>query len=227
MEHFNWFGLAVSHDYLHVATGLLSSCVAILIAYLARERLVRAGKDESPSGVISIKSFFEGVVTFVSALCEMVIGAEGKKFVGIFVSLFFFILVYNLVGLIPGMTPATENLNTTVALGVFSFAVYNFYGFKEHGISYLKQFMGPLLVLAPLMVIIELISHFVRPMSLGLRLYGNMVGDHTVLGIFLNLTPYVIPVLFYCLGIFVCFMQAFIFTMLSIIYVSMAISHDH
>jgi F-type H+-transporting ATPase subunit a len=76
-------------------------------------------------------------------------------------------------------------------------------------------------------VVIELISHLVRPFSLGLRLQGNMVGDHTVLSIFLDLVPYGVPVIFYCLGIFVCSMQAFVFTMLSMIYVSMAISHDH
>lgn len=125
------------------------------------------------------------------------------------------------------MTPATDNINTTLTLGLFIFIVYNYFGFREHGIHYLKQFMGPLLLLAPLMVIIEVISHLVRPMSLGLRLQGNMMGDHTVLGIFLDLVPYGLPIVFYGLGLFVCFMQAFVFTMLSMIYVSMAISHDH
>ena len=126
------------------------------------------------------------------------------------------------------MTPATDNINTTFAMGIFSFVVYNIYGIKEHGLAYVKHFLGPLLLLAPLMLIIELISHVVRPVSLGLRLQGNMMGDHTVLGIFLDLLPYTgVPVLFYMLGLFVCFMQAFVFTMLSMIYVSIAISHDH
>ena len=157
----------------------------------------------------------------------MVIGKKGRKFVPLFASIFLYVWFNNLLGLVPGMTPATENINTTVAIGLFSFAAYNYFGFKEHGISYLKQFMGPLLLLAPLMIIIELISHIVRPASLGLRLQGNMLGDHTVLGIFLDLVPYGIPVVFYFLGMFVCTMQAFVFTMLSMIYVSMAISHDH
>lgn len=157
----------------------------------------------------------------------MVIGEEGRKFVPLFGALFFFLLFNNIVGLIPGMTPATDNLNTTLGLGLFAFLAYNYYGFKEHGIGYLKQFLGPLLPLAPLMLIIELISHFVRPASLGLRLQGNMMGDHTVLGIFLDLVPYGLPVIFYCLGLFVCFMQAFVFTLLTMIYVSLAISHDH
>ena len=76
------------------------------------------------------------------------------------------------------------------------------------------------------MVLIELVSHIVRPISLGLRLKGNMMGDHAVLGVFLELVP-VVPIVFYFLGLFVCFMQAFVFTMLTMIYVSMAISHDH
>ena len=176
---------------------------------------------------LAFKAVFEALTDFILALCVMVMGEKGRKFTPLFASLFFIILVNNLLGLFPGMTPSTENLNTTFALGVFSFLLYNIFGAKEHGLSYIKQFLGPLLLLAPLMFIIELISHCVRPLSLALRLYGNIMGDHTVLGIFLNLTPYVIPILFYGLGLFVCFMQAFVFTMLSMIYLSMAISHDH
>ena len=130
-------------------------------------------------------------------------------------------------GLLPGMGAATGNINTTLALGVFSFLMYNIYGFKEHGPGYLKQLMGPVLFLAPLMFIIELISHLVRPLSLGLRLYGNMLGDHTVLSIFLDMTPFLVPVVFYFLGFFVCTIQAFIFTILSMVYISIALSHDH
>ena len=132
-----------------------------------------------------------------------------------------------MVGLIPGMTPATDNINTTLALGLFTFGVYNWYGVKEHGVKYINQFLGPLLFLAPFMFFLELISHAIRPFSLALRLWGNMMGDHTVLSIFLDLVPYGVPVVFYALGLFVCFMQAFVFSLLTMIYLSMAISHDH
>jgi F-type H+-transporting ATPase subunit a len=100
-------------------------------------------------------------------------------------------------------------------------------GLKENGVGYLKHFLGPLIWLAPLLLPIELISHMVRPASLGLRLAGNMTGDHTVLGIFLNLVPIGVPMVFYVLGLFVCFLQAFVFSLLSMVYISMATAHDH
>jgi F-type H+-transporting ATPase subunit a len=102
------------------------------------------------------------------------------------------------------------------------------YGIKENGIGYLQHFLGPIIWLAPIMLPIELISHMVRPFSLGLRLANVMMGDHTVVGIFLGLGPgVVLPIPFYLLGIFVCFVQAFVFTLLSMVYVAMATAHDH
>lgn len=232
MVHFNWTQLipGVGHHYVHVATALAAGGVLVVLSVLGRLALGFGDQAVAPAGRFSIKGFFEVVLEFIVGLCDMVIGGdEGRKFAPMFASIFFFILFFNLVGLIPGMTPATDNLNTTIAMGLFTFLAYNIFGIKEHGISYIKQFFGPLLWLAPLMFLIELISHIVRPLSLGLRLQGNMMGDHTVLGIFLDLVPFPIPVpaVFYCLGMFVCFMQAFVFTVLSMVYVSMAVSHDH
>ncbi|MCB0341546.1 MAG: F0F1 ATP synthase subunit A [Pseudobdellovibrionaceae bacterium] len=227
--HFNWTQLIpeVGHDYIHVATAAGAGTVLVGLSVLGKMALGGGETAVLPADRFSLKGFFEVLTEFIVGLTDMVIGEEGRKFVPLFGALFFFLLFNNIVGLIPGMTPATDNLNTTLGLGLFAFLAYNYYGFKEHGIGYLKQFLGPLLPLAPLMLIIELISHFVRPASLGLRLQGNMMGDHTVLGIFLDLVPYGLPVIFYCLGLFVCFMQAFVFTLLTMIYVSLAISHDH
>lgn len=229
MVHFNWTQLieGVTHSNTHVATAAISGGVLIGLSFLGRMALGKGEAAVEPSQKLSLKGFFEVILEFIAGLTEMVVGANSQKFVPMFACIFFFVFFNNVVGLIPGMTPATDNINTTLAIGVFSFLAYNFYGIKEHGISYLKQFLGPVIFMAPIMVIIELISHFVRPFSLGLRLQGNMMGDHTVLGIFLGLVPYGVPVIFYLLGLFVCFMQAFVFTMLSMIYVSMAISHDH
>ncbi len=228
MVHFNWVQLWVEHDMVHVATMAAATLVIAVLSVLARLALGRGEAAIAPSGRFSLKGVFELITEFLASLSDMMIGKRGRWFAPLFASLFFFILVNNLLGLLPGMTPATENINTTIAIGLFSFVIYNFYGIKEHGFAYVKQFLGPLVLLAPLMLIIELISHIVRPISLGLRLYGNMLGDHTVLGIFLDLLPYTgVPVIFYMLGLFVCFMQAFVFTMLSMIYVSLAISHDH
>ena len=157
----------------------------------------------------------------------MVIGHHGRAYVPMFASIFTFVLINNLVGVIPGMTPATENLNTTLSMGLFVFLAYNLFGLRENGMGYLKHFLGPVLWLAPLILVIELISHIVRPLSLGLRLANVLKGDHTVVGIFLDLVPVILPIPFYLLGIFVCFVQAFVFTLLSMVYVALATAHDH
>jgi F-type H+-transporting ATPase subunit a len=245
MLHFNWTELipgvvphcsAGSHcvNYIHVATFVVGSLLLLIVGLAARLALGSGEKSILPASQISLKGFFETIVEFIVNVSDMVIGVEGRKFVPMFCAVFFFILFQNLIGLIPGMTASTDEINTTFAMGAFMFLVYNYHGFREHGIKYLMQFFGPkmpnvflMILIVPMMLVIELVSHTVRPLSLGLRLYGNMMGDHKVLGAFLDLAPYVVPTLFYGLGLFVCLMQAFVFTMLSMVYVSFAISHDH
>lgn len=221
----------VHHDTIHVATAAAVGGILVVGALAGRAALGTGEAAVAPAGKFSLKGFYEMVLEFIVGVCDMVIGEEGRKFVPMFAAMFFFVWINNLVGLIPGMTPATDNINTTLALGIFSFGIYNYYGLKENGIGYLKHFLGPLLLLAPLMVVIEIIGHLVRPLTLGLRLYGNIMADHTVLSVFLgmfeNLWFIPVPAVFYGMGIFVASMQAFVFTMLSMIYVSMAIAHDH
>jgi len=221
----------VSHDTIHVATAATVGAVLIGIAAVGRLALGSGDAAVAPAGTFSIKGFLEVILEFIAGLTDTVIGPEGRKFVPMFTAIFFYVWVNNLVGLIPGMTPATDNVNTTFALGIFIFVTYNYYGFKEHGISYLKQFLGPVPWLAWMMVFIELIGHFVRPLTLGLRLFGNITADHAVVGVFVGMFERFwfipVPAVFYGMGIFVSSMQAFVFTMLSMIYVSMAISHDH
>ncbi len=229
MANFNWTELipGVTHDVSHIATTAVAAGVMVTFALVGRVALGNGESAVIPAGKVSTKGVFEQIIEFIRNLCGTVIGDEGLKMAPLFATLFFFLFFNNLVGLIPGMTPATENINTGVAIGIFSFLVYNIFGFIEHGVAYLKHFLGPVLLMAPLMLPIEIVSHIVRPVSLGLRLQGNMTGDHMVLGIFTELLPPPFAIVFYGLGFFVCFMQAFVFTMLSMIYVSMAISHDH
>jgi len=202
-----------------VATGLF------FLALQAKKAL----KDEDiiPKARFSLRNFFEVFIEQMAKLSDSVIGSGGKPMIPVFCFLFLFIWFQNLLGLFPGFLPSTQNVNTTIALGTFAFCIYNYYGFKEHGLKYLKQFLGPILFMAPLFVFIEILSHLFRPLSLGLRLFGNMKGDHTVIGIFLDMFPIAIPVIFYFLGFFVCTLQAFVFTILTMVYVSLAISHDH
>lgn len=212
---------------LHVYIGFVVTGLIVLLSVTARVALGNGESAIVPASRFGVKGFFEMIVEFINSLVGMVMGDHGHKFVPLFAAVFFYIFINNILGLVPGWGAATANMNTALAVGLFVFVTYNFLGIKENGLAYLKHFLGPMLLLAPLMLPLELISHVVRPMSLGLRLSGNMTGDHTVLGIFLELVPYVIPVIFYGLGTFVSFVQAFVFTLLSMIYIAMATAHDH
>ncbi len=228
MSHFTWTHLIsfIGQEFYHIAYSFLAVAIVLFLGLLGRKSLQKE-KSFIPEGVFNIKGFFELFMEQISNLSESIVGPGGRPMIPLFCFFFLFIWVQNLIGLIPGFLPPTQNINTTMALGTFAFLAYNYYGFKEHGFSYLKQFLGPVIVLAPLFIFIELLSHFFRSVSLGFRLFGNMMGDHVVISIFLDLAPWFIPVIFYFLGLFVCTLQAFVFTILSMVYVSLAISHDH
>lgn len=230
MEHgFSWVQQIPGLNLLepHTATALIVMVGLLIFALRARQQLSAAGNQVVPDEGFSARNIGEVVTEFITNLSESVIGHDGPKYVPLFGSLFIFILGSNLMGLIPGFTPPTDNFNVTLALGVVAFVAYNYYGLQAHGIAYLKQFMGPLLLLAPLMIVVELFSHLFRPASLAIRLYGNMFADHLLLGIFTDLTKVLIPVIFYLLGTFVSLVQALVFTLLTMVYVGLAISHDH
>jgi F-type H+-transporting ATPase subunit a len=227
MHHFSWFQYLGIHAPDHVITAGFCTLLIIILSLVAYSV---AGKPEqaiTPDNKLTLRSFFEVVVESLQGFVESSLGHDGYKYLSIIGSLFIYILINNLMGLVPGFNPATSNLNTTLSVGLLVFVLYNVQGLREHGVGYLKHFMGPLIWLAPLLLPIELISHMVRPMSLGLRLFGNMTGDHMVLSVFLELVPLGVPMIFYLLGMFICFLQAFVFSLLSMVYVSMATAHDH
>jgi len=231
--HWSWMLLVpgVTHETVHVATLVMCAAVLLVIAVAGRLALGHGEAAVMPAAKFSLKGMIELVLEFIVGMSDMVIGEEGHHFVPMFAAIFLYVFTVNMIGLLPGLTPSTDNINTTLSLGLFSFVCYNYYGLKEHGIAYLKHFLGPMLLLAPLMLPIELIGHMVRPLTLGLRLYGNIMADHTVIAVFVEMFDKLwfipVPTIFYGLGVFVAFMQAFIFMMLSMIYISMAIAHDH
>ena len=231
MEHsFTWVSVIPGLSALpgHAATSLLVTGALILFAYLANRQLATASDAAIPDDSLTLRNLAELLVEGVSGMAEGVLGHRGRRYVHLYGSFFLFILFANLIGLVPGFAPPTSNFNVTFALGVTSFIAYNVYGFREQGVDYLKHFVGPIWWLGILMVPLELIDNLVRPFSLGLRLLGNMTGDHVVLEIFTNLTKVVVPVVFYALGAFVSLIQAFVFTLLSLVYVSLAVGHgDH
>jgi len=231
MEHpFTWVSVIPGLSALpeHAATSLLVASTLILFAYLANRQLATASDAAIPDDSLTLRNLAELLVEGVTGMAEGVLGHKGRRYVHLYGSFFLFILCANLIGLVPGFAPPTSNFNVTFALGVTSFVAYNVYGFREQGVDYLKHFVGPIWWLGILMVPLELIDNLVRPFSLALRLFGNLTGDHVVLEIFTNLTKVGIPVVFYALGAFVSLIQAFVFTLLSLVYVSLAVGHgDH
>ena len=155
--HFTWSQLipGVGHHYSHVATLAIVSLVLILIGIRARVALGSGPSSVIPTSSFSVRGVFELLTEGIGKLADQVIGHHGRPFAPYFTAVFLFILFNNFVGLIPGMVPATENFNTTFALGIFSFIAYNVIGIKHGGLGYLKHFLGPVWWLAPLMLAIE------------------------------------------------------------------------
>ena len=141
---------------------------------------------------------------------------------------FFFIFFSNICGLFWFLQPPTANLTVTFALSITCFLFFNAEGIKEHGLfGYLKHFLGPMLALAPLMFLIEMIGNFARALSLSMRLFGNIYGEHTANSIFTGLVPIVVPWPMMALGIFGALLQAYVFTLLTTVYLGGATAHEH
>jgi F-type H+-transporting ATPase subunit a len=232
MEHpFTWVAAIPVINLLpgHLVTSIFVTLLIMWCAYRAYDQMYASDDSAIPDESITLRSIAELLVEGIKSMAEGVLGNEAKRFVPLYGTFFIFILTANLIGLLPGFAPPTSNFNVTLALGLISFVAYNVYAFKAQGMAYLKHFVGPLVWLAPLMIPLEIIDNIVRPFSLSLRLLGNMTGDHVVLEIFTDLTKLIIPVVFYMLGTFVCVVQAFVFTLLSMVYVSLAggVGHGH
>jgi F-type H+-transporting ATPase subunit a len=175
-----------------------------------------------------VQNFLEMVVAGIRSLVSDIIGhGAEKRYLNVIGGFAVFIFVANLFGLFFFLQPPTGSLSTTVALAVLSFLYFNFQGIKEHGLlGYLKHFMGPVLWLAPLFFVIEIIGNFARILSLSLRLFMNIYGEHTATGIFAGLVPIVVPWPLMALGLFTALLQAFIFATLSSVYISLATAHE-
>jgi len=175
------------------------------------------------------QSIVEIVVDTFMNMVDETMGPKGKKYFPFIMTFAVFIFVSNVLGMIPGLFPPTANLNTTLALALIVFVATHIIGFKEHGIKYVKHFMGPVWWLAPLMIPIEIIGHFARPVSLSLRLFGNIMGHEQIVGVLLLLMPIAYPLLALTtvLGILVVFIQAFIFALLSMMYIGGALEEAH
>jgi F-type H+-transporting ATPase subunit a len=238
-----WFTALLNHLFAGVVTGLLRTLhieprfpqapipdgvamellvfmFLVVLFLLARSRL----SVESPG---ALQHVFEGVHGFIQGQSEEVIGHGSESFTPFLVALGLFILISNLIGVIPGFESPTAVPVVPLGCAVCAFIYYQAQGFKHHGIAYLKHFAGPMWYLAILMVPIEIISHLARMLSLTIRLYANMYAGDMVTLVFFSLVPLGVPILFLGLHIGVSLLQAYIFVLLTTVYLAGAVAEEH
>jgi len=203
--------------------------MALLVVALVAVLLISVRRRLSLDRPSTMQQVLELLLSGLRNLADDVIGhGHGRPFVPYVATLAFFIFLSNIFGLIFFLQPPTANTNTTFALSITTFLFYNVVGLATIGpISYAKQFVGPVWWLFPLMIPLEIISHLARVLSLALRLFGNIFGEHTATGIFMGLVPFVIPWPMMGLGILGATIQTFIFVMLTTVYISGAIAEEH
>ena len=205
----------------HVTYGLAASAVLIILALTLRFTMKEKG---APSG---LQNFFEVIFKGLDNYVQELMGPEGRHYFSLIGTLFLFILVCNLMGVIPGFDSATGNLNTTIALALVAFSATHYIGLKKHKLSYIKHFVGPIWWLSWLMLPIEIISHLARPLSLSVRLFGNIMAKHKLLLVLAMLSPLIPTFPILALGIFVALIQAAVFTLLTMLYLAGSIEEAH
>ena len=210
---------------------VVAAFVAVLLIIGALAYRGRVSKDRAdrlvPERGLGIRNLFELVLEATLSIAESVMGRKkAEKYLPLVGTLVFFILFNNLIGLVPGFLPATDTLKTNFALSGTVFIMYHVFGVMEHGLKYFKHFAGPVWYLAWLMIPIEIISHVARLFSLALRLMGNIAADHKVVSAFFVLVPILVPLPFMVLGLLVCVVQTLVFSLLTMVYIDMAVAHE-
>lgn len=176
----------------------------------------------------TVQNVFEVVISGLEEFMIGITGEEGRDSYPLLLTVFLFVLLGNLFGLVPGFYPPTASINTTVALAIIVVAWSHVIGIKKHGAKYIKHFLGPVPALMPLFLIIEIIGHLARVLSLTLRLFGNMMGHELVVGILLMLAgPFLVPLPIMAMGILVSLIQAIVFFLLPTMYIAGAIEEAH
>jgi len=193
--------------------------VLALLSVLATRRM-----NILPGGVQNV---MEVVIEGFDNLLVETMGPEGRKFFPLIATLGLYILTSNLLGLIPGFESPTANLNTTASMALVVFVMTHVVGIRIHGFKYVKHFLGPIWWLAPLMVVLELISHFARIISLSVRLFGNIMGEDKVLAVVVLLVPFLVPLPVFVLMIFTSFIQTIVFMLLAMMYIAGAMAEAH
>jgi F-type H+-transporting ATPase subunit a len=202
----------------YVVMVIIVAAVLIVVFSLATRKLSLI-PSRRQSLLEMIYGLFEGLLTDT-------IGPEGKPYLPVIGTVGLFIFSCNIIGLVPGFMSPTSKLNVTVGCALAVFFYYHAQGVRAQGLKYFKQFMGPIPVLAPLMIPIEIISHFSRPVSLSMRLFGNIFAEELLIIIMASIVPFLLPLPFMAVAIFTAVIQAFVFVLLACIYIAGAIAHE-
>jgi F-type H+-transporting ATPase subunit a len=221
METFLFFETHWLHEHHLVIvsyTWFIMAMLAVLSWLATRNMTTIPGK---------LQNFLEVVVESIDGFMQDTMGHHARKFFPLVATLGIYILVSNLIGLVPGFESPTSSVNTNASMALTVFAMTHIVGIREHGFKYIKQFMGPIWWLTPLMLPIELISHLARPLSLSIRLFGNIKGEDIVLAVILMLTPMLVPLPVFVLMIFTSFIQTIVFMILTMMYIGGAVEEAH
>ncbi|MCC6932738.1 MAG: F0F1 ATP synthase subunit A [Deltaproteobacteria bacterium] len=223
-----------------ICTAAIAATVITGVCVAAAKKVRKANNPLIPDDKLSLRSFAEGICSFLMSLGDQVMGKENRKYLPFIGSIFVYILFLNLISLIPGVAAVTGgnfplNFAFNFGLAIIVFIYYHVSGIRSVGIvNYLKHFMGsdeltkfPLVFIGLVVLVVEIVSNCIRPVTLSLRLFANMSADHLLLGAFTDLTKFIVPLIFYVMGTFVSFIQAFVFTMLTMIYIRLAVAHGH
>jgi F-type H+-transporting ATPase subunit a len=211
--------LGVPDAYKHIFYTWLAMLILFGAGYMLRGRMKLV-----PTG---LQNLMEVVIGGLEDFTVTTVGEKGRAIFPLLCAIFLFIITQNILGLVPGCDAPTANINTNAAMALFVFLYYNFVGLRAWGPGYIKHFMGPMLPLAPLMLPIEFVSHLARPLSLTLRLFGNIRGEEIVLLLFFTMAPIASTLPTYFLFFIAKCLQAFIFYMLTMIYLQGAMEHAH
>ncbi|HVU00808.1 MAG TPA: F0F1 ATP synthase subunit A [Polyangiaceae bacterium] len=215
------------HSFEPIATSLMIFVILLAVAAYVRGKLAAVDQAVVPDESLTVRTFAEVFLDYFYTLAKDVMDAErAKKYFPLIATSACFVFCANVMALLPGFPLATTSLSITLGTALVVFLVFNFWGLKENGFGYIKHLAGPVWYLAPLVFPIELISLFVRPATLALRLMLNMSVDHLLLSIFMGFLTVLVPIPVMILGCIVVLVQTLVFTLLTCIYIGLATEHE-
>jgi F-type H+-transporting ATPase subunit a len=232
-------------NWIHVSwvmqTALFTSLLLVLSGLSIRRRLAGTDRGMVPDPGLTVRNIFEVIIEALAGLAREIMGPDWRKYFPLVGTLFFFILLSNLMGLIPGFDGATSDINATAAWAIIAWSFYWIVGIRTHGLGrYLVKYMGPSFfekeiggrvvhfrLLFWLIFPIEILGDFSRLVTLSIRLMANMFAGHTVIAVWLSLVPLFVPAIFMGMEIFVSCLQAFVFALLTMIYIGLALDEPH